>query len=119
MALKSPDCHSHRLTKLNLNTSSFFSRIPRVNPFLYTRSLIAKNRLVRAKLVPAKTGNGFKKFCTTNVDGLVKSPKMRFPVIPAEAGIQLFQYVLDPGFRRGDDLRDFLRIHQRSKSTFF
>jgi hypothetical protein len=24
-------------------------------------------------------------------------------VIPANAGIQVFQYVLDPGFRRGDD----------------
>jgi hypothetical protein len=24
-------------------------------------------------------------------------------VIPAEAGIQVFQYVLDPGFRRGDE----------------
>jgi hypothetical protein len=29
----------------------------------------------------------------------------RYPssVIPANAGIQVFQYVLDPGFRRGDD----------------
>jgi hypothetical protein len=25
-------------------------------------------------------------------------------VIPAKAGIQLFQAILDPGFRRGDDL---------------
>jgi hypothetical protein len=33
-------------------------------------------------------------------------------VIPAEAGIQLFQQVLDPGFRRGDASRDFLRDHQ-------
>ena len=33
-------------------------------------------------------------------------------VIPAKAGIQLFQDVLDPGFRRGDALRDFLRNHQ-------
>ena len=37
-------------------------------------------------------------------------------VIPAKAGIQLFQVVLDPGFRRGDDARDFLRDHQCSKS---
>jgi hypothetical protein len=33
-------------------------------------------------------------------------------VIPAKAGIQLFQDVLDPGFRRGDASRDFLRDHQ-------
>jgi hypothetical protein len=37
---------------------------------------------------------------------------MGFSVIPAKAGIQLFQVVLDPGFRRGDDPRDFLRDHQ-------
>jgi hypothetical protein len=35
-----------------------------------------------------------------------------FFVFPAEAGIQLFQDVLDPGFRRGDDLFEFLRSHQ-------
>jgi hypothetical protein len=28
-----------------------------------------------------------------------------------KAGIQIFQDVLDPGFRRGDDGRDFLRKH--------
>jgi len=45
-------------------------------------------------------------------DGFVKSLKRSFSVIPAKAGIQFFQDVLDPGFRRGDDLRDFLRDHQ-------
>jgi len=30
-------------------------------------------------------------------DGLVKSRKIQFIVIPAEAGIQCFQYVLDAG----------------------
>jgi hypothetical protein len=30
-------------------------------------------------------------------------------VIPAKAGIQLFQDGLDPGFRRGDDWRPFTR----------
>ena len=34
-------------------------------------------------------------------------------MIPAKAGIQLFQDVLDPGFRRGDARRDFLRVHQK------
>ncbi|MCX6349584.1 MAG: hypothetical protein NTV79_08840, partial [Candidatus Aureabacteria bacterium] len=46
------------------------------------------------------------------VDGLVKSQKVAFSVIPAKAGIQIFQVVLDPTFRRGDDPRDFLRDHQ-------
>jgi hypothetical protein len=44
-------------------------------------------------------------------DNLVKSWKAPFSVIPAEAGIQVFQYVLDPGFRRGDASSDFLRVH--------
>jgi hypothetical protein len=50
----------------------------------------------------------------TKIDDLVKSQKMGLSVIRAKAGIQLFQYVLDPGFRRGDDPRDFLRDHQNS-----
>jgi hypothetical protein len=36
---------------------------------------------------------------------------MPFSVIPAKAGIQLIHDVLDPGFRRGDGQRDFLRTH--------
>jgi hypothetical protein len=47
-----------------------------------------------------------------NFDELVKSQKTGFSVIPAKAGIQLFQGVLDPGFRRGDDPKDFLREYQ-------
>jgi len=46
------------------------------------------------------------------LDGLVKSKNYIEFVIPAKAGIQLFQDILDPGFRRGDDPRDFLRDHQ-------
>ena len=45
------------------------------------------------------------------IDDLVKSLKIRFSVIPAEAGIQCFPMVindLDSGFHRSDD---FLRIH--------
>jgi hypothetical protein len=38
-----------------------------------------------------------------NLDELVKSQKTGFSVIPAKAGIQLFQGVLDPGFRRCAD----------------
>jgi len=33
---------------------------------------------------------------------------MPFSVIPAKAGIQEIAEVLDPGFRRGDGLEDFL-----------
>jgi hypothetical protein len=36
----------------------------------------------------------------TNSGGTVKSPEFVFPVIPANAGIQYFQYVLDAGVRR-------------------
>jgi hypothetical protein len=49
---------------------------------------------------------------TINLDELVKSRNFIEFVIPAKAGIQLFQDVLDPGFRRGDAPRDFLRDHQ-------
>jgi hypothetical protein len=48
----------------------------------------------------------------TKFDELVKSRNSIEFVIPAKAGIQLFQDVLDPGFRRGDAPRDFLRDHQ-------
>ena len=46
------------------------------------------------------------------IDDLVKSLKRRIAVIPAKAGIQLFQMLknsLDSGFHRSDD---FLREHQ-------
>jgi len=47
-----------------------------------------------------------------NADDLIKSRNSIEFVIPAKAGIQLFQGVLDPGFHRGDGLFDFLRSHQ-------
>jgi hypothetical protein len=47
-----------------------------------------------------------------NLDEFVKSPKTLFSVIPAEAGIQEYRGLLDPGFRRGDAFDDFLRDHQ-------
>jgi hypothetical protein len=49
-----------------------------------------------------------------NIDEPVKSRQIPFFVIPAEAGIQLFQNVVDSGFRRGDDPIDFLRNHRFS-----
>jgi hypothetical protein len=37
---------------------------------------------------------------------------MLFSVIPAKAGIQEKQGLLDPGVRRGDGFDDFLRVRQ-------
>jgi hypothetical protein len=47
-----------------------------------------------------------------NIDELVKSRFIPFSVIPAEDGIQSFQSVMDQGVRRGDDKKDFLRLHR-------
>ncbi len=41
------------------------------------------------------------------IDGLVKSRKSSIFVIAAEAAIQSFQDVMDPGLRRGDGLGTF------------
>ena len=48
----------------------------------------------------------------TSLDGFVKSPFSPIFVIPAKAGIQLIQRVLDSCFRRSDGFSDFLRDHQ-------
>jgi len=51
-------------------------------------------------------------------DELAKSLKVRFPVIPAKAGIQLFRMFkkfLDSGFHRSDD---FLGEHHHWKLEF-
>ena len=53
----------------------------------------------------------YHEFRSNIIDELVKSQKVRFPVIPAKAGIQLFQILknsLDSGFHRSDD---FLQDH--------
>jgi hypothetical protein len=52
------------------------------------------------------------------LDDPIKSGNPIKFVIPAKAGIQLFQYDLDPGFRRGDASRDFLRDHQTLQRKF-
>jgi hypothetical protein len=49
----------------------------------------------------------------------VKSRKTPFSVIPAKAGIQEKQALLDPGFRRGDGFDDFLRKHQILLKSIF
>ena len=53
------------------------------------------------------------------IDDLVKSQISIEFVIPAKAGIQLIQAVLDPGVRRGDVPSVFLRVHQCSKPDLF
>jgi len=50
--------------------------------------------------------------CTGKIDSLFKGRKNTSTVIPAQAGIQEDQGVLDPGFRRGDGFGDFLRNRQ-------
>ena len=45
-------------------------------------------------------------------DAFVKSPLQPLSVIPAKAGIQLFQALLDSRFRGSDVVFDFLRVHQ-------
>jgi hypothetical protein len=51
-------------------------------------------------------------FIPIKFDKLVKNRNSAKFVIPAKAGIKLFQDVLNPGIRRGDDPRDFLRPYQ-------
>jgi len=46
------------------------------------------------------------------IDEFVRSRKTLFLVIPAQAGIQSFQGLLNSRLRGSDDLKDFLRIHQ-------
>jgi hypothetical protein len=58
-------------------------------------------------------------FHHSDIDEVIKSQNSIRFVIPAEAGIQSFQDVLDPGFRRGDASRYFLRDHQYSAIPFF
>jgi hypothetical protein len=52
---------------------------------------------------PARFGytyKSLKKILKINEDGLAKSQNLAFSVIPAKAGIQEFQLLLDPGFRQ-------------------
>ena len=53
-----------------------------------------------------------KKYGVVKIDGFVKSLKTSFGVIPAKAGIQCFQILLDACLRRHDGISDFLRVYQ-------
>jgi hypothetical protein len=50
-------------------------------------------------------------------DGFVRNQEFTLSVVPAKAGIQGKQAILDPGLRRGDGLDGFLRVHQRGESS--
>ena len=75
---------------------------PRVQPILFIPAILTKNTVsgcIQWQML----------YQNTKYDGIVKSQKVRFPVIPAKAGIQSFQTPknsLDSGFHRSDD---FLR----------
>jgi hypothetical protein len=77
-----------------------------------TAALVAKLRILWIFKLALRTFHFGCPSLNASIDELVKSQKTGFSVIPAKAGIQLFQGVLDPGFRRGDDPKDFLRDHQ-------
>jgi hypothetical protein len=57
-------------------------------------------------------GNSEKKLIKFNLDELAKSQETFFSVIPAKAGIQRIQAVLDSRLRGRDGFSDFLRSHQ-------
>jgi hypothetical protein len=48
----------------------------------------------------------------TKIDGLIKSLYSYFGVMPAKAGVQCFQLLLDTRLRGHDSVLDFLQIHQ-------
>jgi hypothetical protein len=56
-------------------------------------------------------------FHNSSMDEFVINHKMPFSVIPAEAGIQEYQELLDPGFRRGDGLGIFYQSITISSSS--
>jgi hypothetical protein len=63
-------------------------------------------------LAPVIQADEHRPYGLPNFNELIKNRNSIKFVIPAKAGIQLFQDILDPGFRRGDASRDFLRDHQ-------
>jgi len=71
----------------------------------------ARNQITEAdKLNEYRMSN--KEFRRMKSDGLVKSPKTCFSVIPVKTGIQEIQEVLDSRLCGSDDYGDFLRGRQ-------
>jgi len=54
----------------------------------------------------------FSLFVQFNLDGFVKSPLCPLIVIPAKAGIQSIQAIMDSCLRRNDAIFDFLLFRQ-------
>ena len=84
------------------------SKGPRVQGFKGSREGTDTTDLLICEVRPylSSFGNFAVILYISKQDKLVKSQKMLFSVIPAEAGIQCFKELmidLDPGFRRGDD----------------
>jgi hypothetical protein len=46
------------------------------------------------------------------METLVREQELASAVIPAKAGIQEKQELLDPGFHRGDDIAEFWRVQE-------
>ena len=58
------------------------------------------------------------RFWRVKFDKLVKSQRIPVFVIPANAGIQETQPLMDSRFRGNDGLGNFLRDHQNKKKPF-
>jgi hypothetical protein len=77
---------------------------------IYNGSPIA----IRSSIVGLKDERPTSNIQRSTFDGFVKSLKTSISVIPAKAGIQYFQLVLDACLRRHDGASDFLRFCQCS-----
>ena len=97
----------------------FHGKMPENTFFCHSRppeadKLRRESSLCKVSWTPASAGvttYGTFQECI-KVDELVRRQKGHFSVIPAKAGIQVFQGLLDLGFRRGDGLECLLRLHQ-------
>jgi hypothetical protein len=99
-------CHGHRFQRRRHRANHSCKNIDSL-PIALSCEVVGDDHhidIANSRARPARMGCKY--------DELVKSRKTPFFVIPAEAGIQSNQVVLDPGVRRGDGLGDFLRSRQ-------
>jgi hypothetical protein len=88
---------------INLILCFLVLRLPSSLPFSITVSLHSSFLACRP---PAPDGFGH-----LNFDPFLKSISTSFDVIPAKAGIQCFQIVLDACLRRHDGISDLFRLN--------
>jgi hypothetical protein len=93
-------------------TIDFISLPPFLRSMGLKKKISTSRQLSRFRFLPFRVSLVWRTDLKIKLDELVKSRNSIEFVIPAKAGIQLIQDVLDPGFRRGDASRDFLRVHQ-------